>query len=620
MAAERTPYSAHALRHCNKEIRILQLQPGCWTNRISCNLKIVSLEDKQFEYEALSYVWGSRANPVEISVEGHIVPVTKNLFTVLRRLRRATEVRTLWVDALCINQSDDREKAEQVTIMASIYKRSELVWIWLGDYESELTSPRDTQTVEESNADAWFEQNSDSKLFDVGTAALWVVTELARSENRHLDKFPLFIADKSSGKVKLRLAGGLALQAFQGFARILDADWWHRVWIIQECVFASKALALFGSLQIPWSAFTMAAECLQLHTKCCMKHIERIPGLLRVFEQFIVMVMEISWTWMKYHFDERQPENELADLLWQYRAYNATDPRDKIYALLSFLPARNTCLKLTPDYTLTTKEVYKRAVMYSVDQTKELSILHGQRNRSAAESDFPTWMYDWSAFVLPGEWHLERQQLRNSEYEASGMQPASIHCDDSYALHLDGIFLDTVCAVGLELRPASDKAEDDIKAWRQLAGFPAKDCEKYAGGGDYLQAFWRTMTRDYTLDENANFKRIDDAERHVLEATVWWESLTNEGRLWSREADDFGNLLYNASTGLQFFLTIKGFMGMGKPQKEDKVYVLRGGKLPFVLRPHENIDGHFSVVGHCYVHGFMDGELLKSPWQRVLLI
>jgi hypothetical protein len=57
-------------------------------------------------------------------------------------------------------------------------------------------------------------------------------------------------------------------------------------------------------------------------------------------------------------------------------------------------------------------------------------------------------------------------------------------------------------------------------------------------------------------------------------------------------------------------------MGMGKPQKEDKVYVLRGGKLPFVLRPHENIDGHFSVVGHCYVHGFMDGELLKSPWQN----
>jgi hypothetical protein len=279
MAAERTPYSAHALRHCNKEIRILQLQPGCWTNRISCNLKIVSLEDKQLEYEALSYVWGSRANPVEISVEGHIVPVTKNLFTVLRRLRRATEVRTLWVDALCINQSDDREKAEQVTIMASIYKRSELVWIWLGDYESELTSPRDTQTVEESNADAWFEQNSDSKLFDIGTAALWVVMELARSENRHLDKFPLFIADESSGKVKLRLAGGLALQAFQGFARILDADWWHRVWIIQECVFASKALALFGSLQIPWSAFTMAAECLQLHTKCCMKHIERIPGI-----------------------------------------------------------------------------------------------------------------------------------------------------------------------------------------------------------------------------------------------------------------------------------------------------------------------------------------------------
>src|SRR5438034_5675866 len=113
----------------------------------------------------------------------------------------------------------------------------------------ERTSRRDTQTVEEANADAWFKQSPGSGLFDGGTAALWVVLELARSQHRHLNEFPPFIADKSSGKVKLRVAGGLAPQALEGFARILDAVWWRRVWIIQECVFASKSLALVGSLR-----------------------------------------------------------------------------------------------------------------------------------------------------------------------------------------------------------------------------------------------------------------------------------------------------------------------------------------------------------------------------------
>jgi hypothetical protein len=620
MAAERTLYSAHILRHCDKEIRILQLQPGCWTDRVSCTLKVVPLYDKQLEYEALSYVWGSKANPVEISLEDHIVPVTNNLFKVLRRLRRATEIRTLWVDALCINQSDTIEKAEQVTVMAAIYKCSTLVWIWLDDYESEPSTPRDTQTVEEANADAWYKQNSNSKLFDVGTAALMVVMELARSEKRHLDDFPLFVADKSFGEVKFRVASKLALQALQAFTRVLDADWWRRVWIIQECVFASKAMALFGSLQIPWATFSLAAECLQIHTKCCMKLTANIPGLMTVFEQFIIVVMELTWTWMIHHSDKHQSgTTPLYDLMCQYRAFNATDPRDKLYALLSFLPDGNTDIKPSPDYTITTKEAYKRAVMYDVGQTKELSILRGQRKYSAPSPNFPTWIYDWSAFVYPGEWHRERQRLRNSEYKASAMEPASILCDHNYILQLDGIFLDSVCAVGPELRYPSNKPEDDVKAWRKLADLPAKDCERYAGGGDILQAFWRTVTRDYTLNEKAEFERIKNSERHVLEATAWWERFKNGSQPVSKEPDDFGNLLYNMSAGLKFFLTTKGFIGLGIPQVNDKVFVLRGSNVPLVLQSHENV-GHFSVVGDCYVHGFMDGELLKRPWQRVLLM
>lgn len=40
--------------------------------------------------------------------------------------------RLIWVDALCINQEDDRERAGQVKIMGSIYQRARLVKVWLG--------------------------------------------------------------------------------------------------------------------------------------------------------------------------------------------------------------------------------------------------------------------------------------------------------------------------------------------------------------------------------------------------------------------------------------------------------------------------------------------------------
>ena len=38
----------------------------------------------------------------------------------------------LWIDALCINQKDKKEKSEQVNRMANVYESAEWVLIWLG--------------------------------------------------------------------------------------------------------------------------------------------------------------------------------------------------------------------------------------------------------------------------------------------------------------------------------------------------------------------------------------------------------------------------------------------------------------------------------------------------------
>ena len=84
-------------------------------------------------YEALSYVWGNPDETVPILIGDHYFKVTKNLHAALLRLRNHYFERIIWVDAICINQADDQEKARQIQNMAQIYGQANRVIIWLGE-------------------------------------------------------------------------------------------------------------------------------------------------------------------------------------------------------------------------------------------------------------------------------------------------------------------------------------------------------------------------------------------------------------------------------------------------------------------------------------------------------
>lgn len=68
----------------------------------------------------------------------------------------------------------------------------------------------------------------------------------------------------------------------------------------------------------------------------------------------------------------------------------------------------------------------------------------------------------------------------------------------------------------------------------------------------------------------------------------------------------------------KFFITKKGYIGTGTWNTEigDSVYVLFGGKVPFLLRPAQSSSSgpsSYHYVGHAYVHGITDGEALQNP-------
>src|SRR4051812_35088652 len=94
-------------------IRLLHLEPGSDGTPLKASLSIHDL-DRQFSYDALSYVWGTPDLNKSHSINEQELRITHNLHIILCYLRYPERVRILWIDAICINQQDGTEKGPQV--------------------------------------------------------------------------------------------------------------------------------------------------------------------------------------------------------------------------------------------------------------------------------------------------------------------------------------------------------------------------------------------------------------------------------------------------------------------------------------------------------------------------
>ena len=131
-------YSYSPLPSGSNSIRLLRLMPHKdETADIQCELFEYSLQNScgTHLYEALSYVWGNPDKKLPIFMHNYSFDVTVNLRAALLRLRNHSMERVVWVDALCINQANQKEKEYQIQSMAKIYSQANRVIVWLGETE-----------------------------------------------------------------------------------------------------------------------------------------------------------------------------------------------------------------------------------------------------------------------------------------------------------------------------------------------------------------------------------------------------------------------------------------------------------------------------------------------------
>ncbi len=211
----------HPLNNHRLEIRLLQVYRRPRTEPLSLRFTNIALHYEP-QYFALSYIWGDPSITEEVTVNGLPLAVTKNLASALRYIGEnmhdlfpGVEFIWLWVDAICINQRDVAEKNFQVQLMRNIYNQAKLVISWLGFRQDGTPFALDRI------------KSMASRIRDAAGAG-------AGNNYSWLEKHPEY-CDRDSFKT------------FENDLRkVLDHDYWSRVWILQEVALAWHVSIMSG--------------------------------------------------------------------------------------------------------------------------------------------------------------------------------------------------------------------------------------------------------------------------------------------------------------------------------------------------------------------------------------
>jgi hypothetical protein len=163
-------------------VKILRTKTCKPDDMISCEWKVVSLKRRRRKgakktYRALSYVWGNDSVTKTILLDGQPFTVRENLWRFLHEYRREGANGYLWIDALCIDQSSNKERNHQVAMMGQIYSAAVGVIAWLGiKFEEPL------KMMFDGKVQSWFDKFKLISTCDYWSR-LWIVQEFILGQN-----------------------------------------------------------------------------------------------------------------------------------------------------------------------------------------------------------------------------------------------------------------------------------------------------------------------------------------------------------------------------------------------------------------------------------------------------
>ncbi|KAI1264076.1 heterokaryon incompatibility protein-domain-containing protein [Xylariaceae sp. FL1019] len=613
-------YIYQPLSKDEKQLRLLDLQPGSGT--ICCRLRQVPFNSPG-DYEALSYVWGKETTTCQILVDDQLYRVGRNLHTALKYLRRDTEApltrRTLWIDAICLNQEDDNEKRIYVPLMSHIYRSCWRTLIWLGEHDWLTRSA--VNGVEFLSS---MHENTDLPSHVIS----YTWREVRR---QHLGSRRSWL-----GSVRAAVEGLHAQLAFQS---VFDRPWFTRVWVVQELALSRNAVFLCGVHKMDW-ADIVKAEVVASHF---------FPG-----SPFIMQLLLQKWP------ADHGPHDIGTHMLATW-AKEAAKPQDKIYGLMGLPSTEGKDVVIDVNYAKSDDETFTDFTATYLRQTGNLRILAISRGCKAETTrGIPSWAVDYQNYNdLPEAWAW----FGCGQYLAGGSQPCQAVVEGGM-LSVQGFVLDSVIKVSVvsKIEREGSFVRNVIVSIENAMHFSwffldcQRMCREYDSDetvtatrprGYYAHstnqtisaAFWKTVYAQTIVMGAGNLVESPE-ERKIREKVAgmlsqlsglvtlvghWAGSLILIGFYvtilvrWAVQRDvQYGQFFawISFTKKRRFFITETGYFGLGPPETQlgDEIAVLQGGRAPLVTRPGEPR----RIVGESFVQGIMSGEAYDQKKCQVL--
>ena len=382
------------------------------------------LLDSAPPYRALSYTWGPAHGgsvphdgdriDLLIGERNHSVP--DNLLLAIEDLPDTHLRSYYWIDALCIDQVNDKERSEQVTIMDKIFQRATVVDVWLG------TAYPDTQRFNDIVQDLVSHQEQEQT---------WPLSPTWR-HGEHL----------------------LPLSDWETLVQILSRRWFHRLWTLQEFVLAKEVNMICGNVSIDTGKLVKAAHFLHNH---------RIPMTLSYGNDKMtitppVLPMSLLHQAVQGHetldlgflrcFSDLNASSQidyetlLVWVYWQSMAKIATDPRDYVFGITAVASAlaKRMGLQYEPfkiDYSLTAAEAFQSFIVRVMEGRfgiRAISIVRRsadfalQHPNNVKTEGLPSWVPDLAnrdSFGLSINGYLESMKARHGCQNIFGQHLAS---------------------------------------------------------------------------------------------------------------------------------------------------------------------------------------------------
>jgi Heterokaryon incompatibility protein (HET) len=503
-------------------IRLLKVHVASeTTSPIQCTLQTFDLKNKP-RYTALSYTWGppiktiyplDESFPTELQTilrNDQPFSVTQNLHDALSELHQSDFTEWLWVDAISINQSDFKERADQVALMADIYYSATETVAWLGKDE---TGAEHLQ---------W--------AIDV------LIPELVRRNFNHRAPWDPDLPLVSGVE-------GLLGKLIRIIMFLATHRWFHRAWVAQEVALSRAIRVRCGRWQFSWDDlhnvyYTLNginAHCLGLNSgdlpsqqesfaraTTLVFRISRLRALIAfmtrsVQESLISRKLQgeielVKWTY-GMRTDIEKATAWMCHLLSEIRHLESSERHDKIYSILGlttfFSPLKFQLVKA--DYSIPADELYTTVTATMILNCQFLGILTNvgdfAKNRTM---DLPSWVVDYSySSATHSLCDLGVRLLFSFDERMTSTLPPPLRKVEGTRLTLEGTVLDHIVVVSPSIwdEIISDSSHHLQKFGEFLSCLP----HHYFNGQTRAEALWRVLMLDREFKESSE---IDSPPAH----------------------------------------------------------------------------------------------------------